>query len=119
MKGECFLCGIYGYGEDHHIFGGNPNRRNSDEDGLIVFLCPQCHRHRKEAAHNCAETADALHRYGEELWMIQTGGNKDDFIIRYGKNYLSDEELAEVYGHQDDPDYGPDYRGQKLQAKIW
>lgn len=44
---KCYLCGGTAYWNDndmlerlekHHIFGGNPNRKNSEKYGLFVFL---------------------------------------------------------------------------------
>ena len=46
----CFLCMKLGdYSEkavleEHHIFGGNPNRKHSEKYGLKVYLCPEHHR---------------------------------------------------------------------------
>lgn len=42
-KGRCYLCGRYGQTEEHHIFGG-ANRKVSEQYGLKIQLCPQCHR---------------------------------------------------------------------------
>ena len=91
MLGECFICGRFGYVERHHVFGGTANRRLSEEDGLTVYLCPDCHRNAPHAAHRCRATMDSLHRWGQERWMEQTGGSTADFIARYGRNYLPEE----------------------------
>ena len=45
----CYLCAREGDNswksvlEEHHIFGG-PNRHLSEEYGLKVYICPECHR---------------------------------------------------------------------------
>ena len=87
---KCFLCGRNGNGdklERHHIFGG-ANRKKSDEDGLTVWLCgDRCHRNGRYAAHQNRNTMDELHRAGESIW-IETFGTKEEFIKRYGKDYL-------------------------------
>lgn len=39
----CYFCGKqYGL-EDHHIFAGTANRRISEQYGLKVWLCNDCH----------------------------------------------------------------------------
>lgn len=93
-KGKCFLCGQYGMTEVHHIFGG-PNRRLSDEDGLVVHLCPYCHNIPPNGVHFNAQNALWLHRVGQKAYeekMAQNGANaveaRQAFMARYGKNYL-------------------------------
>ena len=88
MIGTCHICGVNGYVERHHIFGGTANRKLSEADGLVVYLCPNCHRHAQHAAHRCKATMDSLHKAGQAQWMQETGGSVDDFRKRYGKNYL-------------------------------
>lgn len=39
-KGTCWLCGLEGPTEEHHIFGGTRNRKLSGRYGLTVYLCP-------------------------------------------------------------------------------
>ena len=52
----CYLCargGDYSWKqvlEEHHIFGG-PNRHLSEEYGLKVYICPECHRTSARAVH--------------------------------------------------------------------
>lgn len=42
--GRCWLCGRWGWLEEHHIFGG-ANRKKSEKYGLKVGLCGDtCHR---------------------------------------------------------------------------
>lgn len=88
MYGKCWLCGKVGAVERHHIFGGS-NRNKSERDGLVVLLCGDtCHRNGPRAAHQCAETALELKKYGERKWMYDNEGSTDDFRREYGKNYL-------------------------------
>ena len=59
--GRCWLCGRWGWLEEHHIFGG-ANRKKSEKYGLKVGLCGDtCHRNGKDAAHQSAVTALQLH----------------------------------------------------------
>ena len=88
MYGKCWLCGKVGAVERHHIFGGS-NRDKSERDGLVVLLCGDtCHRNGPRAAHQCAETALEIKKYGERKWMYKHEASTDDFRREYGKNYL-------------------------------
>lgn len=42
--GTCYLCGLYTETERHHIFYGAALRPISERLGLVVYLCPECHR---------------------------------------------------------------------------
>lgn len=85
-KAHCYLCGRYGYTEEHHIFGG-PNRNLSEKYGLKVYLCLYCHRAGKNAAHIDTETADYLHKIGQQAFERKYG-NGEMFNKIFGKNYL-------------------------------
>ena len=88
MYGKCWLCGKVGAVERHHIFGGS-NRDKSERDGLVVLLCGDtCHRNGPRAAHQCAETALEIKKYGERKWMYEHEASTDDFRREYGNNYL-------------------------------
>lgn len=73
--------------EEHHIFGG-PNRHLSEEYGLKVYICPECHRTSARAVHQ--DPAGEANRY------LQTEGQKAfeenfpelSFREIFGKNYL-------------------------------
>lgn len=92
---RCFLCGRNGNGdplEQHHIFGGNPNRQLSEKYGLVVWLCGnRCHRNGSASVHRNRETAQFIHEYGQKKWMDETGGSIDDFRTVFGINYLKGE----------------------------
>ena len=45
--------------DEHHIFGG-PNRKNSEEYGLKVYLCHDHHIYGPEAVHNNARIRHEL-----------------------------------------------------------
>ena len=95
----CFLCVLNHYDytektvlEEHHIFGGNPNRRLSEKYGLKVYLCPEHHRTSTEAVHR-----------PDRNWnqrMLQIIGQKYfeeahpelDFVKLFGKNYYTEED---------------------------
>ena len=94
---SCWLCGRNGTAEPldkHHIFGG-AYRKKSEKYGLTVCLCHNsCHIFGERAVHNCRETMDALHKYGQKLAMEQQGWTKEDFIREFGRNYLEASECA-------------------------
>ncbi len=88
---KCFLCGRNGRGdrlERHHIYGG-ARRPLSEKYGLVVYLCGErCHRLGKYSAHQNAEIADYLHKYGQEKAMKENKWTVEQFIEVFGKNYL-------------------------------
>lgn len=93
-KKSCFLCGRTAYTERHHIFGA-ANRKFSEQDGLVVDLCPDCHNRPPNGVHFNKERMDALRRYGQTVYennLIADGKTRQEartaFIKRYGKNYL-------------------------------
>ena len=94
---SCWLCGRNGTAEPldkHHIFGG-AYRKKSEKYGLTVCLCHNsCHIFGERAVHNCRETMEALHKYGQKLAMEQQGWTKEDFIREFGRNYLEASECA-------------------------
>ncbi len=74
--------------ERHEIFFGK-NRKKSIEDGLVVFITPQEHKgtngiHGKNgSAFNLK-----LKQIGQKAWCDYYKKTNNDFIKRYGKNYL-------------------------------
>lgn len=88
---ECFICRRNGNGdrlERHHIFGA-ANRDKSEALGLVVYLCGErCHRLGKYSAHQNAEVADYLHRYGQKKAMEEQNWTKEEFQNVFGANYL-------------------------------
>ena len=94
---KCFLCGDYGRMEDHHLFGGS-NRKNSEKYNLVVKLCPiKCHREGPKAVHNCKETMDTLHEYGQLKFMREQNATIEDFRKIFGRNYVEDDEMNECH----------------------
>ena len=85
-KGCCYLCGKYGQTDEHHIYGG-PNRMLSEQYGLKVDLCLECHRFGKHAVHKDHAVMDELHRQGQEAFESQVGSRKE-FMKIFGRNYL-------------------------------
>lgn len=82
-------------GTIRHIFGGTANRRLSEEDGLVVDLCHDCHNSTPDGVHFNKERMRYLHQYGQMIFEArkrQEGATDEEarktFMQRYGKNYL-------------------------------
>lgn len=94
MMDNCFLCGKHAFLEKHHIFGG-PNRKLSEQDGLFVYLCHQCHNEPPYGVHFNKARMDSLRAIGQDWYeqkQITEGMNPEEaraaFMARYGKNYI-------------------------------
>lgn len=94
-KGEksCFICGYSGRTEEHHIFGGNPNRRLSEKNGLKVHLCYIHHRDAKTGVHFNSKLMEELHEIGQRAF--EQNHTREEFMKIFGKNYLNEPENAE------------------------
>lgn len=106
---HCFLCMELDQDDQrkyplqcHHIFGG-ANRKLSDDDGLMVYLCWKHHgSFGPYDVHNTGanDYMDYLHVAGQFAWMKKVYGAKHPdstegerakaFVQRYGKNYIMD-----------------------------
>lgn len=89
---QCFLCGLHIHTETHHIFFGRANRKLSDKYGLVVNLCPECHRTGKHAVHGAygADNKQKLFEYGQRKFMREQNASIADFVKIFGKNYLDE-----------------------------
>ena len=74
-----------------HIFGG-ARRKLSTKYGLVVTLCPDCHREAEHAVHRNAATMQYLHEYGQRMAMFENGWTVEQFREVFGKNYLQEDE---------------------------
>lgn len=80
----CFICKSVGAVEVHHCFHGTANRRLAEKDGLLVNLCPDCHR----SLHDRGLYDDLLMEIAEAAWLDYYDKDVQEFIARYGKNYI-------------------------------
>ena len=71
----------------HEVFFGK-NRQKSIEDGLVVFLTPVLHNMSDSGVHFNKTFRDNMQKEGQKCWMKYYNKTKEDFIKRYGKNYL-------------------------------
>jgi len=83
----CYICGTTFNLHLHHIYAGVANRKLSDEDGCVVYLC--AYHHTGGAGVHFNKKIDlTLKARCEEAWLEEYGKTKEDFIRRYGRNYL-------------------------------
>lgn len=90
-ENRCRICGDTTLLHEHHVIFGS-KRHLADEDGLVVWLCPNCHH----KVHNDTKFKPLgkditwqkyLKQEGQECWE-RVYGNRDKFIERYGESYL-------------------------------
>jgi len=71
----------------HEIFFGK-NRKKSIQDGLVVFLTPELHNMSDKGVHFNKKFDQELKEAGQKTWMKYYNKTAEEFIKRYGKNYL-------------------------------
>ncbi len=77
------------YCERHEVFFSKAYRQKSIDDGLIVFLTRQAHRGTNGVHGKNGDTLNRkLKRIAQKAYMDYYKKSKEDFIQRYGKNYL-------------------------------
>lgn len=91
IKGDdeyCFICkqlGCLNPGtEVHHMIFGTAKRKLADQDGLTVHLCHYHHF----MLHRHGLHKEELQQLAEKTWLEHYKKSIEDFIQRYGKNYL-------------------------------
>lgn len=72
----------------HEIFYGK-NRQKSIEDGLVVFLTPARHNGSSNGVHYNHDFDMELKCEGQRAAMKHYGWTTEEFIARYGRNYLA------------------------------
>lgn len=79
----CFLCGQYAT-DQHHCLHGSGRRKLADEDRLTVMLCHRCHM----LLHDKGNMDRELQKIAQKTYMEHYHKTVQDFVNRYGKNYL-------------------------------
>lgn len=77
--------------ERNEIFGGVRNRKKCIEDGLVIFLTPYMHRTGKLSFHKNPKfwkEIVEIQKIAEQTWCDYYKKTKEDFLARYGRNYL-------------------------------
>ena len=77
------------YCERHEVFFGKAYRQKSIKDGLIVFLTPELHRGTYGVHGKYGKDLNLyLKQIAQKRWQEYYNKTTEDFIARYGKNYL-------------------------------
>lgn len=84
----CYICGIGGYLEEHHIFYGTANRKKSERAGLKVHLCYLHHRDSVTGVHFNRELDIALKKKAQQAY--EQIHSREEFMQEFGKNYLDE-----------------------------
>lgn len=82
---ECYFCHTTEWLEKHHVFGGI-NRKQSEEDGMTVYLCALHHRGTL-GVHLNYPLSLGLKKMAQTVWE-KRNGDRAAFIARYGRSYL-------------------------------
>lgn len=91
IEKQCYICGTTINLHLHHILFGK-NRKKADEDGLVIYLC-YYHHEGTYGVHgkNGHELDLKLKQIAEERWCKFYNKTPQQFIKRYGKNYIDKE----------------------------
>lgn len=79
----CYLCGEP-YTETHHVFFGTANRKLSDADGCVIYVCRKHH----ELIHRNHKVDLTIKARMQMKWEEVNGKTTEDFRKRYGKSYV-------------------------------
>lgn len=82
---ECFVCRTTHNLHAHHIFGGISRRKHSESRGFKVWLC--AYHHGEIHKHVNSGTSLYLRMLCQKYYENHYG-NREDFIIEFGKSLL-------------------------------
>jgi len=83
----CYICGTTLNLHLHHIYYGTANRKLSDADGCVVYLC-QRHHTGAQGVHFNRKIDLTLKARCQIAWQKYYNKTTEDFIARYGRNYI-------------------------------
>lgn len=81
---ECYICGTTINLHNHHIFPGRGFRKNSDKEGLTVYLCAVHHQY----VHQDFKAMKELQKIGQR--EFEKNKTREEFIRLFTKNVLED-----------------------------
>ena len=84
---ECFMCKTTEGLHKHHVFFGTGRRKLSEQDGCWCYLCAKHHNASDAGVHFNKGLDLFLKRICQKKWEA-VHGTREDFIRRYGRNYL-------------------------------
>ena len=85
VEKKCFLCDRESGLEEHHVFYGTANRKQSEKYGMKVWLCHECHTGNDGVHFNKAKDT-YLKIYAQEKFDSVFGANTS-FHSVFGKSY--------------------------------
>ena len=85
---RCYITGTTYNLHKHHIFEGTENRKLSEEDGMWIWLRGDWHNLSDYGVHFNKKLDLQIKQIAEQAWIDYYGKTKEDFIKRYGRNYL-------------------------------
>lgn len=72
----------------HEAMFGIRNRQKSIDDGIVVFLTPEMHNMSKKGVHFNRGFDLMIKKEAEKRWCQYYGKTIEEWIERYGRNYL-------------------------------
>ena len=90
---NCYICGTESNLHLHHVFFGTANRRVSDENGFVCYLCGKHHNLSDNAVHFDINMDMAIKRDCQR--EFEKTHTREEFMELIGRNYLDDEESTE------------------------
>lgn len=84
---RCLVCGMPLNIHTHEVYFGK-NRQKSIEDGCCVYLCGKHHNQSKQGVHFDHNLDMEIKKEMQVCYMMIYNKTIDDFIKRYGRNYL-------------------------------
>lgn len=84
---KCYVCGTTQNIHIHEVMFGR-NRNNSIKDGCCVYLCGYHHNQSNEGVHFNHKLDMQLKQEMEKRWLEYYHKDIEDFIKKYGRNYL-------------------------------
>lgn len=91
-RDRCFTCGKVVHLDEHHCLSGTSNRDNSEDYGLKIYLCRDCH----SSLHDKGKiyitpficiTENDIKKFAQQKWE-ETYGTREEFIKIYGKSWI-------------------------------
>ena len=83
----CYICGTTLGIHLHHIYYGTANRKLSDADGCVIWLC-QRHHTGAQGVHFNKKIDLTIKARCQIAWQEHYNKTTEEFIDRYGRNYI-------------------------------
>lgn len=86
-KGICYRCQKYCQTELHHIIHAGCSKKKQERMGLIVYLCPECHRG-TYGMHGTKGAENDLDMKKMAQMMYEEDHSREEWMQEIGRNYL-------------------------------